>query len=159
MGSLKLNLTASFAQTPLQFTGYIVDGLHIKLIESDNDGTGTGFGSTTGVAIGQGANTARFTSNQSFAGNYVFQLLGQGFSGLPTSLASVGQFTADTSGNLTGHNDEELNGLSVEISDSFSGTYVLDPTGTGRVDSSVSFNTNGPGPEFIFYLTGGGNPA
>jgi hypothetical protein len=111
LGSLKLNLTASFAQTPLQFTGYIVDGLHIKLIESDNDGTGTGFGSTTGVAIGQGANTARFTSNQSFAGNYVFRLLGHGFSGLPTSLASVGQFTADTSGNLTGHNDEEPNGL------------------------------------------------
>ena len=158
-GSLKVNLTASFAQTPLQFTGYIVDGLHIKLIESDNDGTGTGFGSTAGVAIGQGANTGTFTSNQSFAGNYVFQLLGQDFSGLPTSLASVGQFTADTSGNLTGYNDEELNGLSVEISDSFSGTYVLDPTGTGRVDSSVSFNTNGPGPEFISYLTGGGNPA
>jgi hypothetical protein len=74
------------------------------------------------------------------------------------SLASVGQFAADTSGNLTGYNDEELNGLTVEISDSFSGTYVVDPTGTGRVDSSINFNTNGPGPEFIFYLTGSGNP-
>jgi hypothetical protein len=69
------------------------------------------------------------------------------------------QFGADTSGNLTGYNNEELNSLTVEISDSFSGTYVVDPTGTGRVDSSISFNTNGPGPEFIFYLTGGGNPA
>ena len=157
-GALKLNLTTSLAATPIQFTGYIVDSLHIKLIESDNDGTGTGFGSTAGVAISQGANTGTFTSNQSFAGNYVFQVLGQDFSGLPASLASVGQFTADTSGNLTGYNDEELNGLSVEISDSFSGTYVADPTGTGRVDSSINFNTNGPGPEFIFYLTGSGNP-
>ena len=157
-GALKLNLTTSFAPTPIEFTGYIVDSLHIKLIESDNDGTGTGFGSTAGVAISQGANAGTFTSDQSFAGNYVFQVLGQDFSGLPMSLASVGQFTADTSGNLTGYNDEELNGLTVEISDSFSGTYVVDPTGTGRVDSSINFNTNGPGPEFIFYLTGSGNP-
>jgi hypothetical protein len=36
---------------------------------------------------------------------------------------------------------------------------VVDPTGTGRVDSSISFNANGPGPEFIFYLAGGRNPA
>jgi hypothetical protein len=157
-GSLKLNLTTSFAQTPLQFTGYIVDGTHIKLIESDNDGTGTGFGSTAGVAIGQGANTGTFTGNQSFAGNYVFEVLGQDFSGLPASLVSVGQFTADTSGNLNGYNDEELNGLGVEISDSISGTYILDSSGTGRVDSSINFSINGSGPELIFYLTGSGNP-
>ena len=157
-GSLKLNLTTSFASTPIQFTGYIVDAQHIKLIESDNDGAGTGIGSTAGVAIGQGANTGTFTTNQSFAGNYVFEILGQDFSGLPTSLASVGQFTADTNGNLTGYNDEELNGLVFEISDSFSGTYILDSTGTGRVDSSLNFATNGPGPELIFYLIGNGNP-
>jgi hypothetical protein len=157
-GSLKLNLTTSFASTPIQFTGYIVDAQHIKLIESDNDGTGTGIGSTAGVAIGQGANTGTFTTNQSFAGNYVFEILGQDFSGLPTSLASVGQFTADNNGNLTGYNDEELNGLVFEISDSFSGMYILDSTGTGRVDSSLNFATNGPGPELIFYLIGNGNP-
>jgi hypothetical protein len=157
-GSLKLNLTTSFAPTPIQFTGYIVDALHIKLIESDNDGTGTGIGSTAGVAIGQGAKTGTFTTNQSFSGNYVFEILGQDFSGLPTSLASVGQFAADTNGNLTGYNDEELNGLSVEISDSLSGTYIVESTGTGRVDSSLNFATNGPGPELIFYLTGNGNP-
>lgn len=157
-GSLKLNLTTSFASTPIQFTGYIVDAQHIKLIESDNDGAGTGIGSTAGVAVGQGANTGTFTTNQSFAGNYVFEILGQDFSGLPTSLASVGQFTADNNGNLTGYNDEELNGLVFEISDSFSGTYILDSTGTGRVDSSLNFATNGPGPELIFYLIGNGNP-
>jgi hypothetical protein len=157
-GSLKLNLAASFAPTPIQFTGYIVDGQHIKLIESDNDGTGTGIGSTAGVAIGQGANTGTFTTNQSFSGTYVFEILGQDFSGLPTSLASAGQFTADTSGNLTGYNDEELNGFVFEISDSFSGTYVVDPAGTGRVDSIVNFNANGLGPELIFYLTGSGSP-
>jgi hypothetical protein len=157
-GSLKLNLTTSFASTPIQFTGYIVDAQHIKLIESDNDGAGTGIGSTAGVAVGQGANTGTFTTSQSFAGNYVFEILGQDFSGFPTSLASVGQFNADNNGNLTGYNDEELNGLVFEISDSFSGMYILDSTGTGRVDSSLNFATNGPGPELIFYLIGNGNP-
>jgi len=51
-----------------------------------------------------------------------------------------------------------VNGLVFEISDSFSGTYILDSTGTGRVDSSLNFATNGPGPELIFYLIGNGNP-
>ena len=157
-GSFKLNLTASFTPTPIQFTGYVVDGLHIKLIESDDNPSGAGFGSTAGVAIAQGANTGTFTSNQSFAGNYVFGILGQDFSGLPDSLASAGQFNADASGNLAGYNDEELNGLSIDISDSFTGTYLIDATGTGRVDSSLTYGSNGPGPEFILYLTGGGNP-
>ena len=159
LGSVKFNLTAAFAAKPIQFTGYIVDGQHMKLIESDIDGTGAGFGSTAGVAIGQGAATGILTNSTSFAGNYVFGVLGQDLNGLPTSLASAGQFSADTSGNLTsGYNDEFLSGFGVEISDSFTGTYTLDPAGTGRVDSSITFTTNGPGPEFIFYLTGNGNP-
>ena len=63
------------------------------------------------------------------------------------------------SGNLNnGYNDEFLCGLMVEISDSFTGTYMLDPSGNGRVDSSITFDSNGPGPELIFYLTGNGNP-
>jgi hypothetical protein len=158
-GSLKFNLTAAFAPTPIQFTGYIVDGLHIKLIESDNNGSGTGFGSTAGVAISQGSATGTFNKKTAFAGTYVFGIQGQDISALPTSLASVGRFTADNSGHLkNGYDDELLNGLGVEISDSFAGTYTLDSTGTGRVDSSFNFSVSGPGPEFIFYLTGNGNP-
>jgi hypothetical protein len=158
-GSLKFNLTAAFASTPIQFTGYIVDDQHIKLIESDNNGSQPGFGSTAGVAIGQGAATGTFTNKPAFAGTYIFGIQGEDLSGLPTSLASVGRFTADNSGNMkNGYNDELLNGLGVEISDSFAGTYTLDSTGTGRVDSSFNFSVSGPGPEFIFYLTGNGNP-
>ena len=158
-GSLTFNLTTAFAPTPIQFTGYIVDDLHIKLIESDNNGSGTGFGSTAGVAIGQGAATGTFTKKAAFAGTYVFGIQGEDLSALPTSLASVGRFTADSSGHLkNGYNDELLNGFGVEISDSFTGSYTLDSTGTGRVDSSLGFSVSGPGPEFIFYLTGNGNP-
>ena len=158
-GSLKFNLTTAFAPTPIQFTGYIVDALHIKLIESDNNGSGAGFGSTAGLAIGQGAATGTFTKEAAFAGTYVFGILGQDLSAFPTSLASVGRFTADSSGHLkNGYNDELLYGFGVEISDSFTGSYTLDSTGTGRVDSSFNFSSSGPGPEFIFYLTGNGNP-
>ncbi len=158
-GSLKFNLTAAFTSTPIQFTGYIVDDQHIKLIESDNNGSGAGFGSTAGEAIGQGTATGTFTKKAAFAGTYVFGIQGEDLSALPTSLASVGRFTADSSGNLTnGYNDEVLNGFGVEISDSFTGTYTLDSTGTGRVDTSFNFSSSGPGPEFIFYLTGNGNP-
>jgi hypothetical protein len=159
LGSLKFNLTASFTSIPIQFTGYVVDAQHIKLIESDYKGSGVGFGATSGMAIGQGAVTGTFTTNQSFAGNYVFGILGEDLSFLPTSLASVGEFTADASGNLnSGYNDEVLGGFGDYISDSFSGTYTLDSSGTGRVDSSITYTSNGAGPELIFYLTGNGNP-
>lgn len=157
-GSVKFNLTTGFA-TSLQFTGYIVDAAHIKLIESDNQGPGTGFGCTAGIAIGQGAATGTFTNNSSFAGAYVFDIVGQDPIGLPITLASDGQFAADGSGNLnSGFNDEVLSSSLVIISDSFTGTYALDPSGTGRVDSTINFSSNGPGPELIFYLTGNGNP-
>ena len=157
LGSLKFNLNAAFSPNSIQFTGYIIDARHIKLIESDNHGSGVG--STSGSAVGQGAATGTFVSNQAFAGNYVFEALGQDISALPTSCALVGQFSADGSGNLNnGYSDEFLEGLGVEIGDSFAGTYALDPTGTGRVDSHLNFRSNGPGPELIFYLTGNGNP-
>ena len=56
-GAVTLNLTAPFgaANKPmsLQFTGYIVDATHIELIETDAV-SGSGFGLTGGVAIGQG---------------------------------------------------------------------------------------------------------
>ena len=164
LGSLKLNLTAGFTPS-LQFTGYIVDAAHIKLIETDIDGTGVGFGATGGVAIGQGSTTGTFTSNSTFAGTYVFNILGQDPSLLPASLMSLGQFTADANGNLTtGYNDEIFAGISVSngttsaVSDSFSGTYSIDMLhGTGRVDSIITYTNSGPGPELIFYMTGNGN--
>jgi hypothetical protein len=158
-GAITFNLTASFATNPFQFTGYIVDATHINLIESDNNGSGAGVGSTAGLAIAQGSATGKFISNTSFAGDYVFNVLGEDLSGIPTSLASVGKFTADSSGNMSnGYDDEFLAGLFLEIGDSFTGTYTLDPAGTGRADSNVTFTNNGAGPELIFYLTGNGNP-
>ncbi len=158
-GSLQFALTAAFNPTPLVFTGYILDATHIKLIESDNDGSATAFGSTSGVAISQGSATGTFKNKSSVAGNYVFGILGQDLTGLPTSLASAGTLTADSTGKITaGFNDEYLSGFGVAISDSFTGTYKLDASGDGRVDANLTFKNNGPGPEFFLYLTGNGNP-
>ncbi|MGC1373552.1 MAG: hypothetical protein WA824_15560 [Candidatus Sulfotelmatobacter sp.] len=157
-GSLKFNLTTGFAPA-MQFTGYIVDATHIKLIESDNAGTGSGFGTTAGFAVGQGAATGTFITNTSFAGTYVFDIEGEDPLGIPLTLASYGQFTADSNGNLNaGYNDEIGSAAPVVISDSFTGTYTLDASGTGRIDSTINYSINGPGPELIFYLTGNGNP-
>ena len=159
-GSFKLNLTSSFAPA-LQFTAYIVDSSHLKLVESDINGTGGGFGATAGIAIGQGNATGSFTSDSSFAGTYVFHSEGQDPSGLPLSLASAGLFTADSNGNLTsGYDDEVLSIFGAAVSDSLiNSTYGLSAGGIGRVDSFLNFAVSGAGPELIFYLTGNGNPA
>ena len=157
-GKVKINLTTDFA--PLQITGYVVDALHVKLIENDNS-AGSGFAATAGTAIGQGAATGTFTSLSSLSGKYVFGIFGQDLSGGPSSLASAGRFTADGNGNLRGgFLDEFQSGLFVQVSDSFNGTYTVDPAGSGRVDTnaSITFTNHGTGPELVFYLTGNGNP-
>ena len=79
-GAVTLNLTAALHRNkpiPLQLTGYIVDNAHIKLIETDNAaGSAAPFGSTVGLAIGQGTATGTFTGNTSFSGTYVFGVTG-----------------------------------------------------------------------------------
>jgi hypothetical protein len=167
LGSVNFSLTASNPttfppfSTSWELTGYIVDATHIKLIETNNNGTLAGSGITAGVAVGQGAATGTFNNNSTFAGNYVFDIAGEDPSGVPDTLASVGELAVDSNGNLSSaYDDEYLVNALVGFTDSFTGTYVLYPSGTGRVDtnSSITFNVNGQGPELIFYLTGNGDP-
>lgn len=181
-GAFTLNLTAPFGVAnkpiPLQFTGYIVDTTHIKLIETDNtSGSTAAFGSTAGIAIGQGTARGTFTGNASLSGTYVFGVSGVDLSNsniLPSTLTSAGVFTADGNGNLNnGFTDTFLlfntdqgtvnnpqNGA--QISAAFDGTYSVDSSGTGR--ASLSFSNFNPDPKhdyqpvFFFYLTGNGNP-
>jgi len=83
----------------LQFTGYIVDGSHIQLIETDAAaGAASPFGLTAGPAIGQGTATGTFTGNASFTGTKVFGIPGVDLSNsnlAPSTLTSAGLFTAD----------------------------------------------------------------
>jgi hypothetical protein len=179
-GAVTLNLLAGFATKPvaLQFTGYIIDSTHIALIETDTAaGSDSPFGSTAGLAIGQGTATGTLTGNSSLSGTYVFGVPGVDLSNennLPATLTSVGVFTADGSGNLsngftdtflqlntaqgTGENPQ----TGAQISASFDGTYSVDTSGTGRASLTFTgFNPNpkhGYTPVFFFYLTGNGNP-
>jgi hypothetical protein len=135
--------------------------VHIKLVESDNS-SGTGFGSMGGLAICQGAATGTFLDQGSFSESYVFGVSGMDLYVLsPASFASAGTFTADGAGNLTaGFNDKFLTATGTDISDSFKGRYTVDPKGTGRVNSHMTFphRSTEPGAQLIFYLTGNGNP-
>jgi hypothetical protein len=175
-GAVTIDLNMGFAFAPVQFIGYQVDATHMKLIESDN-ASGGGFGSTGGIAIGQGAGTGKFKTAAAFSGNYVFGILGEDLSvNIPSTLTSVGLFTADGSGHLTnGFTDTFLQGSCVQasctqngiagaqISVATSGTYAVAVGGTGRV--RAIFNSFSPHPVpairplLFFYLTGNGNPA
>jgi hypothetical protein len=186
-GGFTLNLSVPFGvgnkAIALQFTGYIVDSAHIKLIETDTatGGVTTPFGLTAGPAIGQGTATGSFTADVSLSGTYVFNTPGVDLSQLnsgvtlPSTLTSVGIFTADGSGNLNnGFTDTFLlqncaqltcidQGISgAQISSTFSGNYSVDSSGTGRGSLTVSnFNPNPKGgytPTLLFYLAGNGNP-
>lgn len=175
-GAVILNLTVPNFTTPtFQFTGYIVDSVHIKLIESDNISGAGGFGSTAGVAIGQGSATGSFLDSTSFDGTYVFGVLGTDLTGVtPATLTSAGVFTAQGTAGLAtgtvsnGFTDTFLQQSGVQgtsgaqISAAFSGTYSALPTGTGRLRSFfIPFVPPAHPmfePELFFYLTGSGNP-
>ena len=171
--TLDLNVPGFSSTNAYQFTGYLVDSSHIKLIESDNT-SAVGIGSTAGIAIGQGSATGTFTS---FSGTYVFGVLGEDLTAyLPSTLTAAGLFTAidngDGDGDLTnGYTDTFLQAYSNpvtgssgdQISGTFSGTYSDAPAGTGRARSFFGNVQPHPGggfhAEYIFYQTGNGNPA
>jgi len=176
-------------------TGYIVDATHIKLIETDTDPNSgiAGFGVTGGLAIGQATGAyGNFTNASLPSGTtYVFGVSGIDLSTnsanngyLPLTLTSAGLFQADGNGNIVSnsgytdtfllYNTNQKNPQAgAQISSSFSGTYAVDSSGTGRAtigctactpSTSITFNAAlNPTyrPEFFLYLTGltGTDPA
>ncbi len=166
-GAVILTLNFPLFSTPLiQFTGYIVDGTHIQLIESDNGG----IGAVAGLAIGQGSATGTFVDDTSFSGPYVYGVLGVDLaSGAPDTFTSAGVISANGAGLLmNGYTDTAFQslfspttGLPAQISGACNGNYS-DGGGTGRVHAGIYgfASPNGPfRPIYIFYLTGNGNPA
>lgn len=175
-GVVTIDLAPAFALGPIEFLGFIVDSTHIKLIETDNVG-GVGTSSTAGLAIAQGTATGTFKGVSSFSGTYVYGLLGEDVSsGIPSTMTSVGMFTADGAGNLSnGFTDTFLQSNCVEknciqdgipgaqVSTAFGGTYAMALNGIGRNRVIPGMFSSPPSPVFrtllIFYLTGNGNPA
>jgi hypothetical protein len=150
MGKITVQLTAGFAVDPIRFDGYIIDATRIQLVEND------GFASAAGTAYGQGSATGSYTTPASFTGTYVFGFTGYNFVGTGSY---AGVITSNGAGSLTGGQIDQVQGSAV-ISDTLTGTYANDASGTGRITTSTSFgNTqNGAGPTMIFYFAGAGNP-
>jgi hypothetical protein len=152
LGAIKITLNTDFGAAQV-FSGYVIDASHMKLIETD------GSFMTAGIAIGQGPLTGAFST---FSGAYTLGIFGQDLSGSPATLAAAASFSAGAGSLTSGSIDELQSGLSasVQVSDGFSATYTVDPS--GRVDTGSSFTfanvNNGTGPDWVFYLTGSGNP-
>jgi hypothetical protein len=145
----KIAISLTVGSTGVVFDGYITDSTHIQLVEDDS------FGITGGTAIGQGAATGTFTANSAFSGNFVYGFSGYNILG---DGAVAGVITADGAGNLS-NGQIDLNFDGMVLSDTLSGTYAVDNTGTGRVvTTGTNFGSNGTGPTMIFYLAGNGNP-
>ena len=148
-GKVVVNLTLNSSNF-LTLVGFIVDPVHVKLIEND-----TTFGTTSGTAYAQGNATGTFTSNSAFQGTFVYGTQGYGTQNGDTLLPTVygGLFTADGSGDIAnGYTDE--NEFGNVIDDTLTGNYAVDSSGTGRTPTSRMFyGSSGPGPSLIFYLT------
>jgi hypothetical protein len=152
-GTVQISLNTNFGSPQLNvFTAYVIDSSHLDLIESDAT-----TGMTAGTAMGQGSLTGTFST---FSGNYTFGIFGQDLTGGTSTLASAGSFAAGAGSITNGSIDEIQSGLQVQVSDGFSATYTVDPSGRVDTGSSFTFATaaNGTGPEFVFYLSGGANP-
>lgn len=141
-----------------EFTGYIVDSTHIRLIETD------GSFITGGMAISQGSAQGTYTS-ASLAGSYVYGVTGTDMAiFLPATLTGAGFITADGFGNLTnGNADFFLLGAFVEFREQHAGTYAVDTKGIGRYRLAFNHLTPAPQttfrPRLIFFLTSPGGPA
>jgi hypothetical protein len=189
-GTVTFNLTAPFGppntkrtDVNLQFTGYIQDATDIQLIESDQF-SGTGFGTTAGLAISQGNTAGTFSNTSLLSGtSYVFGVTGLDLSpnavnsgSLPYTLTSAGLFQADGNGNVTngftdtfllfntaqGTNANPQTGA--QISAAFDGAYAVASDGRTVVNNLVFTPDpkHGYNPTFFLYLTGligAGSPA
>ena len=146
-----------FALTPNQasryptinFEGYVVDGAHIRLVETVDHLIGT----TGGTALGQGSNTGTF-SNASFEGsNFVFGTTGLDWNWF---FQAAGIVTADSNGNISGNlNFNDLTGTGVQAPIPFTGNYTVDST--GRVTLSNLTDGNSFNANLQLYLTGEGH--
>ena len=159
-GAVNFSLATCFSPAPLQITAYVVDAGHMSFIEDDIANGSQGF-ATSGIALGQGSATGHLGSPLVLSTSYVYGLLGNDSSLLPASLTMAGVIAPSSNGSFTGTMDEFAPTLS--ISDSYSGPYTIDPTGTGRIDSAVNFespaNSGISTPELIFYASSDGGPA
>lgn len=132
--------------------GYIVDPSHIRLVETANDQFQGVMG---GTALGQGVSTGVFTSSSMAGSSFVFGASGEEMNG--GSLQVAGVLIADGSGGLTGTlNWNDLSYATPQSPINFTGSYAVDPSGTGRVTLSNVTDGSTFHYQLELYLTGSG---
>ncbi len=164
-GIVTITLTGSTCFGPpqpvsIQFTGYIVDATHIRLIESDDLAGTSGF-LTAGIAVGQGSAAGTFT-NASLTGPYVFGVLGYDINegaAVSSSFTAGGVVDAAGNGRFAGIDDYFfLADFAAFTANPLTGAYTTDANLVGRVDLSQRFAGQYQKIALLFYLTGNGTP-
>jgi len=149
---IQLNLGASSQLSSLPIAGYIVDSTHIRLILAGNpDNSDVVVGVSGGLALGQGANTGKFTADSVVGTSYVFGAAGIDQQG---TLQLAGVFHLNAGGAVSGFlNWNDLSGGAAQAPLAFTGTYTVDPT--GRI--TLSDLTGGANFSYSFYAYLDGN--
>jgi hypothetical protein len=152
------------ASESFYLAGYLIDATHMLLIETGNYTIENSYpyseaiyGVMSGVALGQGAATGRFTASSLAGSSYVFAGSGYVFAtgNLPGySSLMAGVFTAQSGGSLSGMlNSNDGSGESTPSTQPFTGTYTVDSDGRVTISnlSGANFGSN-----LYLYLTGNG---
>lgn len=148
----QLNPSQSSILPAENFVGYIVDATHVRLMSTINTTAYYYQGVMGGTAIGQGANTGKFSANSLSGSSYVF---GGADAIYGTTFAVAGVTTANADGTLSGAlNSSELGGQQAQGPLSFTGTFTVDPTGRATLNLADGSNFN---YSMHLYLTGDGN--
>jgi hypothetical protein len=111
------------------------------LIVGSNDDVVAGMPARIGLALRQSGGPF---SAASLSGNYVFNLAGR--NSATSAVATVGRFSSDGAGNVTGQLDRNDNYVNV-IGGSYTATYTVDANGRGTINSTTL-------PQMVFYLAG-----
>ncbi len=158
-GRFVLTLVPSTASTiaQIQLAGYVTSTGRLELVES-SQANDTLNANTGGSALGQGANTGKFSNSSA---SVVNQSYAHGSSGVDLNgIASMsGAFALNLNGILTGV--LAVNDVTNMGAWNISGSYAVDPT--GRVEATINTLTGGNAPPsngvltFELYLDGNGN--
>ena len=125
-GRVTFNLVPSQSNNVPGFilTGYII-GNKIQLIEDQNDALNGVLG---GVALSQGSNTGKFSSQSVIGASYAYGALGTDANENGSGLLDIGGgFGFNADGTLSG--DMAYNDLGIHNGNTITGNYTVDPTG------------------------------
>lgn len=110
------------------FAMYVVNADMVLL--TANDDTAVGVPARAGVAYRQVGGPF---SVASLSGDYVFDLAGR--NSATSAIATVGRFSSDGAGNVTGQLDRNDN-YSITLGGSYTATYTVDANGRGTINSA-----------------------